>query len=434
MRRIVNLCLWVVIFFVGQVKVSAVVSEVTKNVIDQVKEETVDCMNFVVLNKEDSERKKNPKPDYVKWDDLKALLYEESFVSGRRKEGRLIFAGDLRTRWIYSKEQYKDPVNDKLDIVPTNLYRLDFNMMIDYSTDRSWLSSKMQWVSFAGPENVGSGVNIDRALIGYHFYDLTDKKFFIEIGRATLDNLFESELEFDSTFDGIHLYYSSPLPGKRQGEVVVHGGPFVVEMKSGHYAWVVEAAAQKLPGDITVKGSLIDWHNFTQATVKYEFLVGQVLLGHTRKVTFKSKTMPLKLSAAALKNFLARATPTSQNKKQDLGYYVGFSLGSASQPRDFLISARYEYLQALAVPENDVSGIGHGNNMKFFFYEAIGSGADPALANGFANYKGIDVSLAYCISPGFLFRGKFDFTVPAVAGLGAAFDYKRCELGLNAVF
>lgn len=45
--------------------------------------------------------------------------------------------------------------------------------------------------------------------------------------------------------------------------MIVHGGPFVVNMAEKEYAWVVEAILNKLPGNFVVKTSVVDWNTLT---------------------------------------------------------------------------------------------------------------------------------------------------------------------------
>ncbi|MEG0036786.1 MAG: hypothetical protein RSB82_00715 [Victivallaceae bacterium] len=419
---------------------------------ENITEESVIDSDLLVLKEDASKSRSFDKPkcsSYVDWQSLEKFIREQPFIEGRRQLGKLKFSGDVRTRWVYAKEKFKNKIPDPNEkLLPINRYRTDFNMLIDYRADQTWLTSKMQWVALAGANNVGSGVDIDRAFIGYRpvLFDRKDTDFFVEIGRSSLGDIFESEIEFNGTFDGIHLYYSQGLPGKKTGTFIMHGGPFVVDMTKKHYAWIAEAIVNELPGGFCLKGNLIDWHSFDHSETaptppppapksKYEFLVGQILLSCERSVPFgKNTTKPLLLTGAALKNFLSRATPTTMHKKQDLAWYAGFTLGELKKAKDWRLSVYYEYVQALAIPEEDIAGIGHGNTLEFFFYEAIQEGYDPADANGFGNYKGVSLCGTYCVAPGLLLQGKASFSQPAVAKIGDTFNYSRCEIGLITAF
>ncbi|EPP30953.1 hypothetical protein CP8484711_0034A, partial [Chlamydia psittaci 84-8471/1] len=74
---------------------------------------------------------------------------------------------------------------------------------------------------------------------------------------------------------------------------------------------------------------------------------------------------------AYLINTLAKATATTLNEKQNKAWFVGGTVGRLRKAGDWSATIRYEYVEALAVPEIDVSGIGRGNQLKYWFAQAI---------------------------------------------------------------
>ena len=387
-------------------------------------------------------------PVFTSLDEVKAYLDTRGFVETRKRGGVLRLAGDVRAKWIYAKEDIKNPVvSDKIPL-PVNRYRSEFHLYVDYTTGKSWLTSKMNWTAIAGGESTAAGVDIDRAFLGYRFYEDPSTKIFAEIGRSSLGDIFESELEFNSNFDGLHLYASRRLSGKYPYQAILHGGPFVVNMTKKHYAWVVEGIVNQLPGNFSVKCSVIDWNSFSpvvtsstspspgnQKDPKYKYCVWQWLIGKHSKISWvNGNKKPLYLYGAYLTNTLAKATKTTLNKKQNKGWFIGGTLGALRKAGDWSATIRYEYVEALAIPEIDVSGIGRGNQLKFWFSQAIAGNYDPKDANGFTNYKGASYLFMYGITNSLSLRVYGAYSKPADNRLGSEFTYRKFDIGLISAF
>ncbi|BAE81764.1 hypothetical protein [Chlamydia felis Fe/C-56] len=391
---------------------------------------------------------------FINLDDLKAYLNTRGFVETRKRGGVLRLAGDVRAKWIHAREDIKTPPaqTDKYKPLPVNRYRSEFNLYVDYNADKTWLTSEMSWAAIAGGESSAAGMDIDRAFLGYRFYENPETRtnIFAEIGRSSLGSIFESEVQFNSNFDGIHLYATRRLCERFPYNVIIHGGPFVVNMAKKHYAWVVEGIVNKLPGNFSVKCSVIDWNSFSpteapspsktavgpvSTTLKYKYCVWQWLVGKYSELPwFHGKKKPLYVYGAYLLNSLAKATPTTLNEKHNKAWFVGGTLGRLRKAGDWSATVRYEYVEALAVPEIDVSGIGRGNQLKYWFAQAIAGNYDPKEANGFTNYKGASYLFMYGITDSLSFRAYGAYSKPADDRLGSDFTYRKFDLGLISAF
>ncbi|WP_348660458.1 hypothetical protein [Chlamydiifrater volucris] len=395
----------------------------------------------------------------VSWSDIQEYVTKRGYVETRGRGGVLRLAGDVRARWIYAKEDIKDSKDkgtfaDTKKLLPINRYRSEFNMYMSYLAENNWMTSKMRWAAVAGGENTAAGVDIDRAFIGYRLFrnPVTKSDFFIEIGRSGLGDMFESEVQFSSQFDGIHLYCSKRIAKALPWQVIVHGGPFVVNMATKHYAWVAEGILSNLPANFLMKYSIIDWNSFKPETLsedqqvkkpvkgaalpqKYEYLVGQFLLGNRSSMPWgKGKRKSIYLYGAVLTNYLAKATTTTLNKKENLAWFVGGTLGSLRKAGDWSVTVRYEVVEALAVPEIDVSGIGRGNSLKYWFAQAVAGNYDPKDANGFTNYKGVSGLFAVGITNSLSFRAYGAYSRPENDKLGSDFTYRKFDVGLISAF
>nr|CRI42851.1 Uncharacterized protein BN1224_DC9_BW_00360 [Chlamydia pneumoniae] len=386
---------------------------------------------------------------YTTLDEVKDYLSKRGFVETRKQDGVLRIAGDVRARWLYFREDIKNPSDkDKYNPLPVNRYRSEFYLYIDYRAERNWLSSKMNWTAIAGGENTAAGVDINRAFVGYRFYKNPETRtdFFMEIGRSGLGDLFESEVQFQSNFDGLHIYWTRELSKDYPYQVIVHGGPFVVNMTKKHYAWVVEGILNRLPKQFFVKCSVVDWNTFVPSetsttekaatnAMKYKYCVWQWLVGkHSQVPWINGQKKPLYLYGAFLMNPLAKATKTTLNGKENLAWFVGGTLGGLRKAGDWSATVRYEYVEALSVPEIDVSGIGRGNLLKFWFAQAIAANYDPKEANGFTNYKGFSALYMYGITDSLSFRAYGAYSKPANDKLGSDFTFRKFDLGIISAF
>nr|WP_238318207.1 hypothetical protein [Chlamydia ibidis] len=390
--------------------------------------------------------------EFTNLDEVKAYLDSRGFVETRKRSGVLKLAGDVRARWIYAREDFETPPVTTFNPLPENRYRSEFNLYVDYIAGKTWMTSKMKWAAIAGGESSAAGLDINRAFLGYSFYKNSENhtNIFAEVGRSGLGDLFESEVQFNSNFDGLHLYISRRLCKQYPYNVIVHGGPFVVNMAKKHYAWVVEGIISQLPKNFVVKCSVIDWNSFlpseapkpartqsapSAASLKYKYCVWQWLIGkHSQLPWFYGKTKPLYLYGAYLMNTLAKASRTTLGEKQNRGWFVGGTLGRLRKAGDWSTTLRYEYVEALVIPEIDVSGIGRGNQLKYWFAQAIAGNYDPKEANGFTNYKGISGLFMYGITDTLSFRAYGAYSRPADSRLGSDFTYRKFDLGLISAF
>ncbi|WP_213358189.1 hypothetical protein [Chlamydiifrater phoenicopteri] len=392
----------------------------------------------------------------VSWSDVQEYMTKRGYVETRGRGGVLRLAGDVRARWIYAREDLKkeeDTFVDTKTPLPINRYRSEFNMYVSYQAENNWMSSKMRWAAVAGGENTAAGVDIDRAFIGYRLFrnPATKSDFFIEIGRSGLGDMFESEVQFSSQFDGVHVYCSRRIAKALPWNVIIHGGPFVVNMATKHYAWVAEGILSNLPANFLMKYSIIDWNSFKPETFsdsfpkssakpsalpqKYEYLVGQFLLGNRSSLPWgKKKRKSIYLYGAVLTNYLAKATETTLNKKENFAWFVGGTLGSLRQAGDWSVTVRYEVVEALAVPEIDVSGIGRGNSLKYWFAQAIAGNYEPKDANGFTNYKGVSGLFTFGLTNSLSFRAYGAYSRPENNKLGTDFTYRKFDVGLISAF
>lgn len=383
---------------------------------------------------------------------LRDFVESRGLIACRQKCGQLTIAGDARARYICTGEKVDGIKQRGLGSAfdkPVNLFKSEFNLFMDYVDTRSWVSTKVKWSVVDGID--GGSVTrpeLDRAFIGYDIYECKEQDFYVEVGRSRLDYIFDSRVEFSSFFDGIHLYYTNEFPWV--GTFVLHGGPFIVDSFTNHYAWVFETYVDEWADTGWIfKYSLIDWRRrrptryigdldkppgkFITNNPRNRFLVSQMLFGYSRDVDCcRCKT--LYLYGAVLANHDAKKSPTTRNRYENKAWYVGFTLGKLCKACDWSLDANYQYVQAQAVPEFDVAGIGHGNAAGTPFSDALIAHLPSREAVGFTNFKGVQVSLLYALTDALSLRTKGEWTRPIDKELGGNFTYKSFEFAVIYAF
>lgn len=382
---------------------------------------------------------------------LRDFIESRGLIECRQKCGTLTIAGDARARWLAAGERVNGIKQRGAGTnTAINRFKSEFNLFMDYVDAKSWVSTKLKWTVFDGIDG-GSSTKpeLDRAFIGYDIYEKGEEDFYIELGRSRLDYMFESRVEFSSFFDGIHLFYTDEWPSI--GTFAIHGGPFIIDSFTNHYAWVLETwIADWADTGLVFKYSFIDWRRHSPTlnygnikdrsgktlvsnNPRYRFLVSQMLFGYQREICFAGcKT--LYLYSAVLANHGAKRSFTSNNKYANKAWYAGFTLGKLCKACDWSLDINYQYVQAQAVPEFDLSGIGHGNAANTLLSDAILQGLNPGLARGFTNFKGWQISLLYALTDTLSLRTKAEWSTPIDTSIGGTFFYKGFEMSAIYAF
>lgn len=401
------------------------------------------------------------------WDALNDFITQRTLL--RRLEGiggKFSISGEISTQWTNKHEKFENEITvDNEDITrwTTNVFPTVFTLRLRYDNKKTWLSSQLQWRRPGGVPVSAVGI-ISRAFMGYSLYKTPKTNFYVEGGTSSLGFLFESAVQFDENFSGAHFFYSRTL-GKRKGLCIVHGGPFVVNIKNRQYAWVVEGILDQLPGGLLFKYSMIDWHSFRgqpqlnssslkevsgetdpnkrqqlidnkkksvqeEHDQKYKFLVCQALVGCERDF-YK---IPTYVYLVGLINPKAEASATTLNKRANKAWYVGGTFGVLRKAHDWSFTLRYEYVQALAIPEEDCSGIGHGTLINSKLYQAIIKKDLPGSADGFTNYKGFYFLAMYSLTDSVSLRFNITHSNPVEKQLGNPFKYNTIGLSIVSAF
>lgn len=355
------------------------------------------------------------------WDALRSYLRSRRDEEREETKSALLLSGDVRVDWRRKKEVYHginlwggDAVDFKGIRRGMNRFDAEAHLRLDYDIKKSWATIELQYDNKAGfddevncidsnhhgdkacycEEMHGSGTCGDfclkQAWFGYNIYSCDDTEFDIEIGRRNLYHVFDSKVQFLSRFDGILLSYDSTLEG--MFDYYAHVAGFVVDYKVNHFAWVAEFGMMNLyDKGLDFKYSIIDWrkqgHNRCSDKVPgcsdcnvrdpigTQFVVSQWTTGYSMKkeqvscLTGGYLCKPVRFFGAFLINTDA---PHFKFENEETGthaylndankaWYAAMRVGDVKKAGDWAFQMMYQYVEAFAVPDLDMSGIGNGN-------------------------------------------------------------------------
>lgn len=396
---------------------------------------------------------------------LRQFIQDQGLIESRNKEGRLIIAGDARTRFSRTTEKLRGVRQrgfNEVAQVDTNIYKNEMNLYLDYLAPTSWAETRIKFAVFAGKDGGSlTRVDLDRAFLGYEIYEDGEDEFYIEGGRNRLDVLFDSKIEFSGIFDGILITFRKNIP--KIGFFDIHGGPMLVNAYANHYAWIVETSLKNiLESQFSFKYSFVDWQkrgttrffglrntkieeilalttpNGFQFQLRnnprYRFIISQFLIGYEFKPHEATFCKTSWLYIGGLINHAARRITQTGFTRQNLGWYAGYTLGKMKVAGDWSIDLNYQFVEAQAVPDFDLAGIGRGNAAGFLFADAIIQGLAPHLSVGYANYKGFEITVLYALTDSLSFKARAQKTTPVNRGIGGSFSYSNIEFGAIFAF
>lgn len=229
----------------------------------------------------------------------------------------------------------------------------------------------------------GNNINLKRAFMGYNVWADGEHRFDIEVGRRKLDDVFDSEIQFTSRFDGILLKYASSI--NDYSDWYIDAGAFVIDERVNHFGWVVEVGLMDImDSGLDLRYNIIDWRKrgrnqcHIMDPIGAKFLNSQISAAYTihPKIGFlNDEEIPIEFYAGFLINHAAKKRIFTHRKLKNLGWYAGIYLGNPHKEGDWALDLEYIAVQAQAVAEYDVGSIGRGNilneNINDILYESF---------------------------------------------------------------
>ncbi len=336
----------------------------------------------------------------------------------------------------------------RMRFAPANKYTSEVNIYLDYETCRNWVEVKFQFKNDMGIESGSSNkIALQKGWIGYDFFDNEWGDLDAEIGRKPFGEIFDSRLQFDSTFDGALITWRRRW--QSTGEFFIHGGPTIVDAKTTQIAVIMEGGVEEaFDTGGYAKLSLAWWkHDGADRynvynSPKYRYINPQLLLGYD----FKRETIgiPLKLYGAVIYNCAAEANVSSAGKKRPLAWYATIQFGKLKKCGDMFFDICYQSVGAQSIPNFDLSGIGRGNSTSWGDLPVIADPTDPINftnpqdvlilpANQFqgnTNYQGIEVRFYYNITDQLIFKATGDFSQQKTRAVGGGNTNRTGEFQL----
>jgi hypothetical protein len=380
----------------------------------------------------------------------------------------LTISGDVRTEWRHLNESGINQKNKyrrlrggdaKRNDIPVsrNDFDIECNIRFDYKCDGAWAVAHLDFDNSAGVDDNerpcrcdpagyhGSGscdsICLKKAYFGYNVFTCGDRRLDVELGRRNLYNVFDSQIQFLSRFDGLLLKYSDRI--ENIADWYWNTGGFVVDERVNHFAWATETGLLDImDSGIDLKYSFIDWEKHGKNRCLdnnprgFKFQVSQITAAyHFKKEVFCG--LPAKLYGAFLRNHsnvkvkvpvlergddttcINKDVPRVSKKGNPFGWYVGFVVGEVVKEGDYAFSAQYEWVGSTAMPDDDCSGIGNGNILNNSFTESC---------RGNTNYKGVKFEFLYALSDNLSIDVIIESTRQIQRSIGGKHRYSKFEL------
>lgn len=326
--------------------------------------------------------------------------------------------------------------------ISTNDFDVEFNLKIKYAFKKAWAAAHIQFDNPAGMRGrndcfgtfavfnregssveelvardtrrafKGSGdgmfLTLKRAYIGYNILADGKHRLDIEVGRRKLDDVFDSEIEFTSRFDGILLKYATAIEDVT--DLYWNTGVFLVDERVNHFGYVTEIGLLDLyDTGLDIKYSFIDWKKrgknrcFIYNPLGSYYQNSQISLSYTFTPKIgKIDDIPFEFYTGFLVNHAAKKTIFTNGRRKNLGWYAGLYIGNVDKEGDWSVDIEYIGVQAQAVPEYDVGSIGRGNILDENLFDII--------EESYPSFSSFPDSTSGCLVGYFPRRGNTNFT------------------------
>jgi len=387
-------------------------------------------------------------------DALRRFLQDKRLVSLKELGGDLSISGEVRTEGQYTNERLKAQGGSEFiqqrgmssaTKKPSLAWDVEFNLMLDYRTPRTWAAMKVEFDNDMGiVSGTVSKVRLEKAYLGGRIIAGDTFTWDAEIGRRYLGNVFDSKLEFGTLFDGVLFRFGKAF--EAIGDFYTNIGVFLVNDKFNHYGEVMEIGALKIANTpFNMRYSIINWYrHYTQPqlqngtdqkgaefTQPWKYLVNQYTIFYQTYPKWLGKRL-FKAYAAGLINPLAEGIPQTGGSKQNIGFYAGVAMGLVKKAGDWATDINYQYAQAQVVPPQDAAGIGHGNaaGAGFFTARQDNAGLITTRKNALSpnNFQGFQIEALYGFTNNLTLQQTYQMSWTLNKKIGPNIQYKQYEI------
>ena len=363
-------------------------------------------------------------------------------VTVRELGGALSISGEVRTEFQSTAEVangIKQRGHGAPDFgrgpLPANAFDIEVNIMLDYRTDGTWGSIKLEFDNDAGINSGTLGnIKLERAYWGVRAIEGDTYSFDVEAGRRRMSTIVDSKIEFSNFFDGLWFRYDQSYDPI--GDLYLHAGVFVINENKNQFGYLGEFGILNIAGTgLYTKYSLTDWNTKDQHNKidnqRYDFLVSQFLIGYKFLPSRLKKIVQIYL--AGLWNSNASKIKITNYKRANWGGYLGVSIGELKKKGDWAFDINYQVLAAQCVPDFDVQGIGLGNANNSGFYTTNARGGGTPIthardAGGNVNYRGFQMTLDYLLTNQLNMQQSWQQSITLDDAIGPFHRYKQYEI------
>ncbi len=381
--------------------------------------------------------------DSMNLEALKEWIATKRALTLDERGGALSLSADFHVEYIALSEQkngIKNLGSQSLNpFIPSDQFDIEFNFLLDYRTDMTWASAKIEYDNNMGI-NLGTfnRIFLERAFFGFRLDETELSTTDIEFGRRFLSYTFDSQIQFGALMDGILLLYNQTT--ELYGDFYIYAAPFIVNETLSHISFVVETGLLNIFNTgFYAKYSLIDWatHDYEDRLLNlaFNYLNSQFLLGYRlQNPFFDAVTI---FYGAFLVNALAKPFEILDGRLDNLAGYVGVSMGEIRKKNDWSLDFNVQFVQPQAVPFIDFSGIGIENPENIGLYTLLSDGGglatikETAVAN--SNYWGFKLSFLYALQDTITLSQSFSLTRPLM-DVHNKFDFQKYKLELIYAF
>jgi hypothetical protein len=383
------------------------------------------------------------KKQSVDMDALTRWLQDKRLITVKEVGGDLSISGEVRTEAQLTNEKKKAQGSSTFIKQrgegsplkrPSLAWDVEFNLMMDYRTDRTWAAIKLEFDNDMGTKSgTVNKIKLEKAYLGGRLVAGDTFTWDAELGRRYLFNVYDSKVEFGSLFDGLLLRFSKAFIGI--GDFYSLVGVFLVDDRFNQYGEAVEIGALRIANTgLNIKCSAINWYKPYPASEnpqRWKFVVNQLLFSYQCYPQWIGKRL-IKPYIAGLINPLAQRVEQTGYTLQNLAWYAGISIGVVKKAGDWAVDANYQWVQAQAVPDIDASGIGRGNAAGAGFYttgiDGSGVATTQATAVGSGNYKGFEIEALYAFTDNLTLLQNLKISNTLNTNIGPNLKYKQWEM------
>lgn len=253
-----------------------------------------------------------------------------------------------------------------------NHFKIDTILKGRVQRDSSWCEGKLK-ISFIDPSSVKkrAAIEVDHILIGNTFYQNDSSQFLAQIGRTKISNIFDSEIQHESYFNGISAVYSNK-------DLLVKAGQFLIGSQNNQFGLIGEVSYkldQYLP--LTLTYSVSDWHSSDP------FVVSQF----SAKYELTNFSIPVDIYAAYLCNH--------KKSKHEIAAYAGVNISGNAYDHDWNIDLNYQYCGKNAIPRYDMTSQFSGSRVNLKAALAVTDNFSVESKFSFGNSEILEISTVY---------------------------------------